>query len=152
MYIIRRHTRNPEEGIRAAVCRAALARFLPSLTKTAFEKALSDAGIVDDATERRTDSSWRERLVAAGQSRETGVEEDTRVPEILFYDNKQVSSFELRSIAEFQHLQVMDDMAKDFELGSHLLLIGNQGVGKNKITDRFLQLINRPRQYMQLHR
>lgn len=46
----------------------------------------------------------------------------------------------------------MNDIYKDFELGSHLLLIGNQGVGKNKITDRFLQLINRPRQYMQLHR
>lgn len=43
-------------------------------------------------------------------------------------------------------------MSKDFKLGSHLLLIGNQGVGKNKIVDRFLQLINRPRQYMQLHR
>jgi MoxR-like ATPase len=43
-------------------------------------------------------------------------------------------------------------MARDFELGSHLLLIGNQGVGKNKITDRFLQLINRPRKYIQLHR
>lgn len=27
-----------------------------------------------------------------------------------------------------------------------------RGVGKNKITDRFLQLINRPRQYIQLHR
>lgn len=46
----------------------------------------------------------------------------------------------------------MENMSKDFELGSHLLLIGNQGVGKNKIVDRFLQLIGRPRQYMQLHR
>jgi MoxR-like ATPase len=46
----------------------------------------------------------------------------------------------------------MADMARDFELGSHLLLIGNQGVGKNKITDRLIQLLNRPRKYMQLHR
>jgi len=51
-----------------------------------------------------------------------------------------------------QHLQVMSDMARDLELGSHLLLIGNQGVGKNKVTDRLLQLLNRPRKYMQLHR
>ncbi|VDM60642.1 unnamed protein product [Angiostrongylus costaricensis] len=43
-------------------------------------------------------------------------------------------------------------MARDMRLGAHLLLIGNQGVGKNKIADRFLHLIQRPRQYMQLHR
>lgn len=43
-------------------------------------------------------------------------------------------------------------MAKDFVLGSHLLLIGNQGVGKNKLTDKFLELCGLPRQYIQLHR
>ena len=37
-------------------------------------------------------------------------------------------------------------------MGEHLLLIGNQGVGKNKLADRFLELINRPREYLQLHR
>ena len=61
------------------------------------------------------------------------------VPNVTFYDN-------------VEHLTVMRDMARDLRLGSHLLLIGNQGVGKNKITDRFLHLINRPRHYMQLHR
>jgi MoxR-like ATPase len=43
-------------------------------------------------------------------------------------------------------------MLKDFMLGEHLLLIGNQGVGKNKLTDRFLQLLCLPREYIQLHR
>uniref|UniRef100_A0A915CPU8 VWFA domain-containing protein n=1 Tax=Ditylenchus dipsaci TaxID=166011 RepID=A0A915CPU8_9BILA len=65
--------------------------------------------------------------------------DETMVPDTLFYENPQ-------------HQRVIENMAKDFELGSHLLLIGNQGVGKNKIADRFLQLTNRPRQYMQLHR
>jgi len=51
-----------------------------------------------------------------------------------------------------QHLLVMEDMLKDFLLGEHLLLVGNQGVGKNKIVDRFLFLLNRPREYLQLHR
>ena len=46
----------------------------------------------------------------------------------------------------------MEDMLKDFALGEHLLLIGNQGVGKNKLADRFLHLLNKPRQYLQLHR
>ena len=46
----------------------------------------------------------------------------------------------------------MEDMAKDLALGEHLLLVGNQGVGKNKIVDRFLHLLNLPREYLQLHR
>ena len=53
---------------------------------------------------------------------------------------------------KFQHLAVMEDMLKDYLLGEHLLLVGNQGVGKNKIIDRFLYLLNRPREYIQLHR
>ena len=43
-------------------------------------------------------------------------------------------------------------MLKDFKLNEHLLLIGNQGVGKNKIVDKFLELLNLPRKYIQLHR
>lgn len=43
-------------------------------------------------------------------------------------------------------------MLQDFVLEEHLLLVGNQGVGKNKLVDRFLQLVNRPREYIQLHR
>jgi hypothetical protein len=41
---------------------------------------------------------------------------------------------------------------QDFNLGEHLLLVGNQGVGKNKLTDRLLMLIQREREYIQLHR
>lgn len=41
---------------------------------------------------------------------------------------------------------------KDFLIGDNLLLIGNQGVGKNKLIDKLLQLMNKPREYLQLHR
>ena len=34
----------------------------------------------------------------------------------------------------------------------HFLLIGNQGVGKNKLVDYFLHLTNMEREYIQLHR
>lgn len=46
----------------------------------------------------------------------------------------------------------MESMLKDYLSGEHLLLVGNQGVGKNKVVDRFLQLLGRPREYIQLHR
>lgn len=34
----------------------------------------------------------------------------------------------------------------------HLLLIGNQGVGKNKLADQLLSLMRKEREYIQLHR
>ncbi|CAL8113762.1 unnamed protein product [Orchesella dallaii] len=50
------------------------------------------------------------------------------------------------------HVNIISNLLTDFYAGDHLLVIGNQGVGKNKIVDRMLQLINRPREYIQLHR
>ena len=52
----------------------------------------------------------------------------------------------------WQHVEVLEQLLQDWGMGEHLLLIGNQGVGKNKLADRFLELINRPREYLQLHR
>ncbi|KAJ3746345.1 AAA domain-containing protein [Lentinula detonsa] len=48
---------------------------------------------------------------------------------------------------------LMRDLAVEIEImGEHLVLLGNQGVGKNKIVDRLCQLLRRPREYIQLHR
>jgi len=49
-------------------------------------------------------------------------------------------------------VSALELLLQDFLLGEHLLLVGNQGVGKNKLADRLLQLLNRPREYIQLHR
>lgn len=51
-----------------------------------------------------------------------------------------------------QQTALMREIATDLELGEHVLLLGNQGVGKNKIIDRMLQLLRRPREFIQLHR
>ena len=68
-----------------------------------------------------------------------------------------------------EHFKIMAELMKDMLLGIQLhasqffenltcpigepvLLIGNQGVGKNKVIDRLLQLLNVPREYVQLHR
>ena len=61
------------------------------------------------------------------------------VPDIVFFD---VPS----------HTLILRSMLKDYSLGEHILLMGNQGVGKNKLTDRLLMLMKRERQYIQLHR
>jgi hypothetical protein len=74
------------------------------------------------------------------------------VPHILFYNIPS-------------HLRLLQDLLRDWIVDSstlgaggahshrrHLLLIGNQGVGKNKICDRLLELLHLEREYMQLHR
>ncbi|XP_006837671.1 PREDICTED: von Willebrand factor A domain-containing protein 8-like [Chrysochloris asiatica] len=145
--ISRRLSLYPDENLHNAVTKACLSRFLPSLARSALEKNLSDASI-----KIMTDNNLEPELkdykceVVSGCLRIGAVSapvfnahEKMKVPDVLFYDN-------------VQHMKVMEDMLKDFLLGEHLLLIGNQGVGKNKIADRFLHLLNRPREYIQLHR
>ncbi|PNI60300.1 VWA8 isoform 3 [Pan troglodytes] len=145
--ISRRLSQYPNENLHSAVTKACLSRFLPSLARSALEKNLADATI-----EINTDDNLEPELkdykceVTSGTLRIGAVSapiynahEKMKVPDVLFYDN-------------IQHVIVMEDMLKDFLLGEHLLLVGNQGVGKNKIVDRFLHLLNRPREYIQLHR
>merc|ERR550514_2501523 len=71
------------------------------------------------------------------------VKQDARaelVPQTLFY--------------EMQHqLALLRNMMQDLVEGEqHLLLIGNQGTGKNKLVDHLLSILLWEREYMQLHR
>jgi von Willebrand factor A domain-containing protein 8 len=62
------------------------------------------------------------------------------VPHVLFYDIPK-------------HRVLLRELFKDLACGErHLLLIGNQGVGKNKLVDRMLGLLKKEREYIQLHR
>eukprot|EP00929_Paragymnodinium_shiwhaense_P083487 TRINITY_DN44522_c0_g1_i1.p1 TRINITY_DN44522_c0_g1~~TRINITY_DN44522_c0_g1_i1.p1 ORF type:complete len:1645 (-),score=457.04 TRINITY_DN44522_c0_g1_i1:566-5500(-) len=52
-----------------------------------------------------------------------------------------------------RHLLRLREIMRDLELGErHILLIGNQGTGKNKLVDNLLQLLRWEREYIQLHR
>ncbi|XP_060050736.1 von Willebrand factor A domain-containing protein 8 isoform X2 [Erinaceus europaeus] len=144
--ISRRLSQYPNENLHSAVNKACLSRFLPSLARSALEKNLADAGIGIHKDNQEPELENYKCEVTSGSLRIGAVSapvynahEKMKVPDVLFYDN-------------IQHMIVMEDMLKDFLLGEHLLLVGNQGVGKNKIVDRFLHLLNRPREYIQLHR
>lgn len=50
------------------------------------------------------------------------------------------------------HTLLLQDMLKDWQLGEHMLLIGNQGVGKNVLVDCMLEMLRLEREYIQLHR
>nr|XP_055071414.1 von Willebrand factor A domain-containing protein 8 [Misgurnus anguillicaudatus] len=144
--ICRRLSQYPQESIAHAVNKACLSRFLPSLARSSLQKSLINCSIEDQPDpEAEHDQHYtctvKDGLLTIGNVSAPVYIPDVKmkVPDVLFYDN-------------VQHMMVMQDMLKDFLLGEHLLLVGNQGVGKNKIVDRFLHLLNRPREYLQLHR
>ncbi|XP_067669611.1 von Willebrand factor A domain-containing protein 8-like [Haliotis asinina] len=138
----------PNEDLYGIVQKACLSRFLPRLARQALDQTLDSAGI-QPLKQDHSMASFEKSVTCEVQGDMLRIgsttvpvynpQNKTKVPDILFYENPQ-------------HLSVMEDMLKDFTLGEHLLLVGNQGVGKNKIVDRFLQMLNRPREYIQLHR
>ncbi|KAK4880988.1 hypothetical protein RN001_004307 [Aquatica leii] len=118
-------------------------KFLPKLTKDALEKTLAKLGIVPkihtDTNTVKCEITDNILTIGSTSAVITQTNAISKVPHVLFYDVPQ-------------HLQLMEKLLQDFQLGFHLLLVGNQGVGKNKIVDRFLELFNKPREYIQLHR
>ncbi|KAI7808235.1 von Willebrand factor A domain-containing protein 8 [Triplophysa rosa] len=144
--ICQRLSQYPQENIAHAVNKACLSRFLPSLARSSLQKSLTNCSIEEQPDPRAEHDHHytcivKDGLLTIGNVSATVYipDEKMKVPDVLFYEN-------------VQHMMVMQDMLKDFLLGEHLLLVGNQGVGKNKIVDRFLHLLNRPREYLQLHR
>ncbi|EFA13666.1 von Willebrand factor A domain-containing protein 8-like Protein [Tribolium castaneum] len=119
-----------------------MVKFLPSLARGALERTFERLGVTQAARDPiSVKCEVQDGVLTIGAS-SVPVHQTSnlsKVPEILFYDVPQ-------------HLQLMERLLQDFHLGQHILLVGNQGVGKNKIIDRFLQLMNRPREYIQLHR
>ena len=149
--IARRISAFPNESLFEAIHKVALSRFLPSLVKGALDMMLEQNGIeplaaVSDEernmlTIQTLPSPENPETLRIGDV-EYPIAKDTNpllIPDILFHDN-------------IKQTEILREMLKDWKLGEHLLLIGNQGVGKNKLTDKFLQLLRLPREYIQLHR
>ncbi|KAI9590474.1 von Willebrand factor A domain-containing protein 8 isoform X1 [Glossina fuscipes] len=121
-----------------------LTKFMPALPRAALESAIAKAKIETSSTNReskRRKISVENNVLRIG-STEMQLEptsEESKVPSTLFYEMPQ-------------HVALLERLLQDFLIGDHLLLVGNQGVGKNKLIDKLLQLMNKPREYLQLHR
>lgn len=122
-----------------------LAKFLPSLPRATLENAIENVSIAHGNLSAKPSSTPSIRTqdgiltIGATSTEQFNTTAPTKVPDIEFYDVPQ-------------HVKLLERLLQDFLIGNHLLLVGNQGVGKNKIADRLLQLMNRPREYIQLHR
>ncbi|XP_023163601.1 von Willebrand factor A domain-containing protein 8 isoform X2 [Drosophila hydei] len=126
-----------------------LIKFMPSLTRTVLEKTMMEAGIEKRANTTLSNDENRRLINVVNNKLRIGETEmdlgeispvqQSKVPSTLFYDMPQ-------------HVMMLERLLQDFLIGEHLLLVGNQGVGKNKLIDRLLELMRRPREYLQLHR
>ncbi|RDB28140.1 von Willebrand factor A domain-containing protein 8 [Hypsizygus marmoreus] len=147
-----------DDDLNAIISRSLLAEFLP-----AMERMNLDALLVDSDIEKKTPSFNANAFVrdntlvfpASHFTSESAVE--TEIPRFgVSQDPVGVASH----VPHMDHFYdnslqtgLMRDLAIDLELlGEHVVLLGNQGVGKNKIVDRLCQLLGRPREYIQLHR
>ncbi|KAL1924595.1 uncharacterized protein VTP21DRAFT_4249 [Calcarisporiella thermophila] len=146
--ICRRIAAFPKENLHAAIHKVSMSRFLPSLAREALEDLLRSNGIlpeepfpIDKLDIELLPSRENPKVLRIGDVEQsiTPPSNPVLVPNVLFHENSAQTV-------------ILREMLKDYQLGEHLLLVGNQGVGKNKLADYFLQLLQLPREYIQLHR
>ncbi|CAG8455940.1 70_t:CDS:10, partial [Scutellospora calospora] len=147
--ICRRLTLFPNESLYLAIQKTTLSRFLPSLVRMALEELLINNEILPPSEPINIEHLKIEILPSRDKPEilrigdvEQLIAKDSNpllIPDIVFHENPKQN-------------EILMQMLQDYQLGEHLLLIGNQGVGKNKLADYFLQLLKLPREYIQLHR
>lgn len=135
-----------EVSIHEIVQRVFLSKFLPSLPRQVLEGVLKEHDIVPSTSKSNEVQVFIDKeknLLRIGKTEARihpiDLSNSLKVPETLFYDTPH-------------YVKLLERILQDFQLGYHLCLIGNQGVGKNKLIDRLLFLMNYPREYIQLHR
>ncbi|KAJ3774347.1 AAA domain-containing protein [Lentinula raphanica] len=160
--------------LKKILAHALLAEFLPKTERMVLDGLMEEAGLGrtsvsgdDDiySSSPFIDSTGQSAaLVFPAPSRTVpsnnshSVPQPTPTPISLFDPAKDPAGSILVPYMDYFHdnsLQtgLMRDLAVEMEvMGEHLVLLGNQGVGKNKIIDRLCQLLRRPREYIQLHR
>ncbi|PPQ92175.1 hypothetical protein CVT25_008949 [Psilocybe cyanescens] len=157
--IARRLALYPQDtDLQSIIQRSLLAEFLPATEKMNLNTMLEDSNIFK-LTPPFNPSPFLEHksLIFPGPSSTGGVTLPTSIP--LFNPSQDPEGF-ASHVPHMDHFYdnslqtgLMRDIAIDLEtLGEHIVLLGNQGVGKNKIIDRLCQLLGRPREYIQLHR
>ncbi|KAI7898653.1 AAA domain-containing protein [Cokeromyces recurvatus] len=153
--ICRRLSYFENESLYASIQKAALSRFMPTVAREALETVMIANGIYPPSKKKSSDNTPPPVVeeIEVLPSRQSPEQirignviqpvfkggDPMLIPHVVFHENPA-------------HTEILKEMLKDYQLGDHLLLIGNQGVGKNKLADYFLQLLQLPREYIQLHR
>lgn len=158
-----------DENLYKTIHKAALSRFMPTAARTVLHEVMVANGIYPPKDEIDLEKLQIEVLPSRDNPQQIRIGnvvepvfkngDPMLIPNVVFHENPA-------------HTEILREMLKDYQLGmykkrcmlfhcystdasfkgDHLLLIGNQGVGKNKLADYFLQLLQLPREYIQLHR
>jgi MoxR-like ATPase len=124
--------------------RVLLLPLLPTTQRNIVNEVLSKFGISNNSSMQ---TPVPELIVNESHVKLGGIQlpranpkEPALVPSIVFFNIPQ-------------HMLHLQDLMKDWICQEkYLLLIGTQGVGKNKLADRMMELLRLEREYMQLHR
>ncbi|WFD31235.1 hypothetical protein MSPP1_002269 [Malassezia sp. CBS 17886] len=164
--VARRLAHWPGTDLYALLWRNQLADFLPSTVRGVLKEMLVGCGIVPHGAEGafqyipplvlqdpRVDSATNELVFA-----DEGGTQRLAVPR---YDwrrhDPSAGALIPNALGSFFHNPEQTGMMYSFVqdlavLGEHLLLMGAQGTGKNKLIDQTLELLDRPREYIQMNR
>ncbi|KJA23810.1 hypothetical protein HYPSUDRAFT_137004 [Hypholoma sublateritium FD-334 SS-4] len=138
--------------------RSLLAEFLPATEKMNLLTMFEDSNIFKKTAPFNPSPFMTEKALVFPAPSSGG--EETKSTSIPLFDATQDLEGSTSHIPHMDHFYdnslqtgLMRDIAIDIEiLGEHIVMLGNQGVGKNKIIDSKYQLLGRPREYIQLHR
>lgn len=132
--------KHPSLDLRELVENAMLFKFMPQLNKQIVNDFLRRNNLSEielnkeeSLNELKKNLDLKKLFSKERTTDEKSLNELAKIPDTLFYDNKL-------------HTTILNNIMRDFDLGEHLLLIGNQGTGKNKLVDKFLMLTNKPRE------
>lgn len=118
---------------------------LPTRQRSILESLLKRSGIESSASEQRDEQV---QVTIDGTSVSIGSFTMQRAPVTRPELVPSPHAFDIPS-----HVRIIRDVLQDWKNGDrHLLLLGNQGVGKNKIADRVCEIASFEREYIQLHR
>jgi MoxR-like ATPase len=143
--ICKKITRHPNDMYNALE-NTLLTKFLPIATRRALETIIEESSA----------NTFVQKRVGEADPIKIIIDEDViRIDDISCARNKPQNPALVPDILFFEvpkHVEILKEMLKDYQLGEHILLIGNQGVGKNVLSDRLLQMLRIEREYIQLHR
>ncbi|KAL0946287.1 hypothetical protein HGRIS_012537 [Hohenbuehelia grisea] len=148
-----------DHDLHTIISRSLLAEFLPAVERLSLNTLLEESNILRQTSPYNPPPVVEDKVVFFPEAtNSTGqIHFPTPIPR---FDPAQDPEGVATHVPHMDHFYdnslqsgLMRDLAVDLELlGEHLVLLGNQGVGKNKIVDRLCQLLGRPREYIQLHR
>jgi len=141
MHICKRLERKGESDLSGLVHNALMTSVMPERERRIVESCMTDCGVLGKKQSRKQHKNKTDTLneELIEQNRRTPVI-PVLVPNPVFQENPG-------------HRQVLSDILEAHSVGERALLImGFQGVGKNRVVDYLLSRLQCEREYLQLHR